>query len=227
MELEAVSLSGNLLKRTLAEIGRGKSLGRTLRDYMLSQMELTGKILDLGSGSDSPGYSKYMRCKEPFSIEYSDYYEEGKNLVKINLEEPFKIENGSYDIVTCFSVLEHIYNYENVIRESHRILKKGGRFIGSTPFLHVFHPDPDDYYRYTHQALIRMFEDNNFTCEKMVCLSFGPFSAGVSHWVTLCPTIVRLAIIFPAICLDVLFRRVAKSPVQRYALDYFYVFRKA
>jgi len=226
IQLEAVKLSKNLLKTIFLETLRRKSLNRILRDYTCAQEELSGRILDLGSGSDSPSYKKYLRCKEPFSIVYSDYYEEGTNLVKIDLEKPFAIENDSYDFVTCFSVLEHIYDYRNVIRESSRILKRGGRFIGSTPFLHIFHPDPYDYYRYTHQALIRMFAEANFTCEKMVYLGFGPFSAAISHWVTILPAIVREVFVFPALCLDVLLGKFTKSPVMRYALNYFYVFRK-
>lgn len=105
IQLEAVKLSKNLLKTISLETLRGRSLNRILRDYTFAQEELSGKILDLGSGSDSPSYKKYLRCKEPFSIVYSDYYEKGANLVKINLEKPFEIENDSYDFVTCFSVL--------------------------------------------------------------------------------------------------------------------------
>ncbi|NQT04490.1 MAG: methyltransferase domain-containing protein, partial [Dehalococcoidia bacterium] len=157
IELDKLKLSGSLLKTILIETLRGKSLSRILRDYTLSQAELSGKVLDLGSGSDSPSYKKYLRCKEPFSIVYSDYYEEGPNLVKIDLEKPFEIENDSYDFVTCLSALEHIYNFKNVIRESYKILKKEGEFIGSTPFVHIFHPSPYDYFRYSHQALTRMF----------------------------------------------------------------------
>lgn len=226
IQLEEVKLSINLLKTILVETLRGKLLGRILRDYTFSKIELSDKVLDLGSGSDSPSYKLFMRYKEPFSITYSDFFKEGENLVKLNLEEPFEIEKESFDCVTCFSVLEHIYNYENVIRESHRILKKGGIFIGSTPFLHIFHPHPYDYFRYTHQALIKIFEEENFTCERMVYLGFGPFSLAVSHWVTLLPKVVRLIFIFPAICLDTLFRKLSKSTVMKYALNYFYVFKR-
>jgi hypothetical protein len=113
-----------------------------------------------------------------------------------------------------------------VISESNRILKRGGKFIGSTPFLHIFHPDPYDHFRYTHQALTRMFTEASFTCERMVYLGFGPFSAAISHWVTLLPAIIRGVFVFPAICLDVLLGKLTKSPAMRYALSYFYVFRK-
>jgi len=226
IQLEKVRLSRGLLKVILVETLRGKLLGRILRDYTLSKIELSGKVLDLGSGSDSPSYKPFMRFKEPFSITYSDFFKERENLVRINLEEPFPIEHESFNYVTCFSVLEHIYDYRNVIRESYRILKKGGIFIGSTPFLHIFHPDPYDYFRYSHQALVRMFEEERFTCQRMVYIGFGPFSVAISHWVGLMPRVIRLVFIFLAIFLDVLFSKFTKSPTTRYALNYFYVFQR-
>ena len=226
MELEKVHLSRNLIKVILVETLRGKSLGRILINYTFSQFELSGKALDLGSGIGSPSYRRFMRYKEPFSITYSDYYGENENLVRINLEEPFTIEGESYDYVTCFSVLEHIYHFQNVVRESHRVLKKGGKFIGSTPFIHIFHPDPCDYFRYSHQALIRIFEEENYTCQRMIYLGFGPFSLAVSSWIGLVPKVLKLFFVLPAIYLDVLFSKFTKSPVMRYALNYFYVFQR-
>ena len=92
IELDKLRLSGSLLKTIFIETLRGKSLSRILRDYAFSQVELSGEVLDLGSGSGSPGHRRLLRYKEPFSITYSDYYKEGVNLVQINLEEPFEIE---------------------------------------------------------------------------------------------------------------------------------------
>ena len=226
IKLDKLRLSGSLLKTIFIETLRGESLSRTLRDYTLSQVELSGKVLDPGSGSDSPGHRRLLRYKEPFSITYSDYYKEGMNLVKINLEEPFEIEQSSYNYVTCLSALEHIYNFKNVIRESHKILKEEGEFIGSTPFVRIFHPDPYDYFRYSHQALTRMFEEENFVCQRMVYLGFGPFTLAVNQWTGLLPAVLRPVFVFFSIALDVLFSKFTKSPTMRYALNYFYIFRK-
>jgi len=40
----------------------------------------------------------------------------------------------SFDIVTAFEVLEHLKDYEKVIIEAKRLLKRGGHFIISVPF---------------------------------------------------------------------------------------------
>lgn len=63
MELEKVRLPGDLLKAILVETRRGKSLGGILRDYVFSQIELSGKVLDLGSDSDSPSCRQFIRYR--------------------------------------------------------------------------------------------------------------------------------------------------------------------
>lgn len=232
MKLEATKLSKRLTKTIFAEVLKGKPLDRTLMNYALSEFELSGNILDLGSGSDSASYNRFLKYKKPFRITYSDYYNEGKNLIKINLEEPFEIEQNSFDCVMCFNTLEHIYNFKNVIKESYRILKKGGMFIGSSPFVYHFHPDPKDYFRYSHQALLRMFEEEGFICQKMVYLGFGPFSLAVSQWMDIAPLPKVLKFIFYLlnIFLDVKANkssRYSKYYGMKYPFGYVYGFKKS
>jgi SAM-dependent methyltransferase len=64
---------------------------------------------------------------------------------------PFKDE--TFDLVIANSVLEHFHEPWNAISEIHRILKKGGVIILSTPFFHRYHSAPNDYYRFTKDGL--------------------------------------------------------------------------
>lgn len=61
------------------------------------------------------------------------------------------------DAVVCTEVFEHLEDPYSAIREIKRILKPGGLFIGSTPFLFKIHGDPDDFFRYTESGLRRIF----------------------------------------------------------------------
>ncbi len=44
------------------------------------------------------------------------------------------LADESFDIVTAFEFLEHVEDYEKVISEARRLLKKGGSFIVSVPY---------------------------------------------------------------------------------------------
>lgn len=63
------------------------------------------------------------------------------------------LSDASVDVVVCTEVLEHLASPSHCIAEILRILKPGGIFIGSAPFVFPVHGDPNDYYRYTESGL--------------------------------------------------------------------------
>lgn len=62
----------------------------------------------------------------------------------------------SVDGALCIEVLEHIPNPQLAIDEIHRVLRKGGLLLLTTPFLQAYHGKPgdySDYYRFTDEGL--------------------------------------------------------------------------
>lgn len=226
MKLKKIRISQKLLKTIFIESLRGKSLGRILMNHFLSQIELSGDTLDLGAGENKASYNRFLKYKKPFKITRSDFFKKEKNILKINLEKPFKLQDESFDNIMCFNVLEHIYNFQNVIKESFRVLKKRGIFIGSTPFMVNLHPCPHDYFRYSHEALLRVFKKEGFVCLKMVHLGFGPFTTAWSQWEDLLPKVFKLPFILGSVFLDVLIDKFSKYYRGKYPLSYIFVFTK-
>lgn len=70
-----------------------------------------------------------------------------------DLEELLPIQDASVDAALCFSVLDHRRNPELLMQEAACILKPGGVFYVSVPFVYPFHAAPNDYYRWTPQGL--------------------------------------------------------------------------
>lgn len=83
-------------------------------------------------------------------------------------ELPF--ENGGFDLVTAFDVIEHVENDEQVFTELTRVMKSGGRLIFSVPL----HPERwtifDDYVgharRYSPVALQELLERHGLEVEQ-------------------------------------------------------------
>jgi SAM-dependent methyltransferase len=63
------------------------------------------------------------------------------------------LPDESVDVVVCTEVLEHLATPALCVDEIWRVLKPGGGFIGSAPFVFPVHGDPSDYYRYTESGL--------------------------------------------------------------------------
>jgi SAM-dependent methyltransferase len=53
--------------------------------------------------------------------------------VRASAEEPLPFESGSFDVVVAGELLEHVRSPEEVVDEVIRVLRPGGRFVGSVP----------------------------------------------------------------------------------------------
>lgn len=151
-----------------------QSLFRKLTYDKLPQVKINGKILDLGGGKKS-GYHKLIKGEHQIYSVNIDAASQPD--FTFNLEEKFPVADGSYDGILCLNVLEHIFNYQNVADESFRILKEGGLFVGSTPFIFNVHESPNDYFRYTKTALEKIFKAAGFGDINIEEIGTGVFGA--------------------------------------------------
>ena len=98
------------------------------------------KILDLGCGS---GYgSVYLNNASSYlgidisseTIEEcrSKFFGPNKSF-KVDNAQDLELMDASFDVITCFEVLEHVTQPEKIISEVSRVLTSDGIFISSTP----------------------------------------------------------------------------------------------
>ncbi|MBV8951246.1 MAG: class I SAM-dependent methyltransferase [Actinobacteria bacterium] len=71
--------------------------------------------------------------------------------------EALPVEDASFDVVLCTQVLEHCDDPAQAVRELRRVTRPGGRVLASTHGVQVYHPSPVDYWRWTHEGLLRLF----------------------------------------------------------------------
>jgi SAM-dependent methyltransferase len=74
--------------------------------------------------------------------------------------EALPVEDASFDVVLCNQVLEHCDHPAQAVRELRRVTAPGGRVLASTHGVQVYHPAPDDLWRWTHAGLERLFSAN-------------------------------------------------------------------
>jgi SAM-dependent methyltransferase len=76
--------------------------------------------------------------------------------------EEIPVPDESFDLVLCTQTLEHAEDPARAVRELRRVVKAGGRVLASTHGVQVYHPNPNDYWRWTHAGLERLFRENAF-----------------------------------------------------------------
>jgi SAM-dependent methyltransferase len=140
---------------------------------LLNQLSLEGSVLDIG-GSKKSGYQELIGGKHTFTtVNINADYE--CDLV-FDIQEKFPLEDDSFDAAISTNVLEHIFEFQNVFEEVHRVLKPGGLFVNTTPFMHHVHGSPDDYFRYTKSAIVSLANKYNFEVKEIKPLGYGFFS---------------------------------------------------
>jgi SAM-dependent methyltransferase len=72
------------------------------------------------------------------------------------------VEDGRFDAVFSTQVLEHVSDPALYLSECFRVLRPGGRLLLSTHGTFVYHPDPDDYWRWTCAGLQKAVRDAGF-----------------------------------------------------------------
>ena len=217
-----------LFKDLIKETLRGKSLPRILTNNRMRKTEkISGRILDLASGKIRPSYYRFLDVDKNAKIVSVDISDERKPDIKADLEKPFPFKDKEFDNVFCFNLLEHIYNYRNVVNESFRVLKNNGRFIGTIPFLGSIHGDPDDYFRYTESTLRKIFRGAGFKNVKIEALGYGPFAVNYYMITFLFPKLIRSPLLFLAVFLDKIIIKLNKRHGrEKYVLMYYFECKK-
>jgi SAM-dependent methyltransferase len=215
--IETMTLFLSYIKR----LWRGQTLARMMLNDGFSTEELKGLVVDIGGGR-SPDYFDYFKKDNIKSVEIIDGSISGINFESDKL--PFK--DNTFDTAILSNVLEHIYNYNFLVSEIFRILKKEGRLIGFVPFLVNYHKDPNDYFRYTNEALEKIFLNSGFSDIKIVGIGGGPFFVNFNNIVLSLPRILRVSI-FPFYYLsDILFLKFRPKSVARFPLGYMFIIKK-
>jgi SAM-dependent methyltransferase len=110
------------------------------------------RVLDVGCGG-----KPYLPYFEPYADAYVGV-DVGNPAADIEGSvEALPVDDGSFDLVLCTQVLEHVDDPAQAVRELHRVTAPGGRVLASTHGVQVYHPSPTDYWRWTHAGLERLF----------------------------------------------------------------------
>ena len=80
-------------------------------------------------------------------------YEVAPNAPEVDIQDLSTYPADSYDFVILDEILEHVPRPWIAVEEIHRILKPGGTLITSSPFMIAVHKVPDDYWRFTKDAM--------------------------------------------------------------------------
>lgn len=85
-------------------------------------------------------------------------YEVAANAPAVDIQDLAAYPADAYDFVILDEILEHVEKPWIAVEEVRRILKPGGTLITSSPFMIAVHKVPEDYWRFTKEAMCVLLE---------------------------------------------------------------------
>lgn len=105
--------------------------------YFEASKMVSGRVLEIGTGTGygidiiAPSCDRFTTL-DKFSSEATAALPGNVEFVKATVP-PLPFKDESFDYVVSFQVIEHIADDRTFIKEVHRVLRKGGKFIVTTP----------------------------------------------------------------------------------------------
>jgi SAM-dependent methyltransferase len=113
------------------------------------------RVLDVGCGP-----KPYFPFFEPYASEYVGVDVDNPAAELTGAVEDLPVADGSFELVLCTQVLEHAREPQRAVAELARVVAPGGRVLASTHGVQVYHPSPEDLWRWTHTGLERLFTEH-------------------------------------------------------------------
>lgn len=123
-------------------------------------------LVDLGCGS-----MPYRSLIDKKIYKYVGVDIENNSLAEVLLDvntSKSDLPDETADFVLSTQVLEHVTSPSSYLAEAYRLTKKDGMLILSTHGFWLFHPDPNDYWRWTASGLKKLLEDNGWQVKEVI-----------------------------------------------------------
>ncbi|MBB3034386.1 class I SAM-dependent methyltransferase [Alteriqipengyuania lutimaris] len=123
----------------------------------LDRLPEGSKVLCIGGGGGLDGMIARHPATDTISIDIDP--DRKPDMVMDATQMTFA--DDDFDAVFMMEVLEHVREPQAALSEIERVLKPGGPFVLSTPFVFGIHEEPWDYWRFTRhglEELLRSFE---------------------------------------------------------------------
>lgn len=201
---------------------------RNFQILKMSEVKLKGDCIEFGANKNlNQNFFFYSKLYKNSKITFSNIKSQNKSFKIIDLTKKI-IFHKHYDRIIIFNVLEHVSNLKVALKNLHKLLKKNGELIGSTPFLYRIHGAPKDYLRFTADFLYQEFRLAGFKNVKINHLGYGPFLASFSivHGILkFFPFIYQILLLFSVI-IDFILINISGNLKKIYPIGFFFILKK-
>ncbi len=127
-------------ERVSAEVSDNFVFQRSLLAYHAAAERLSGTVLEIGTGTGygirvvAPHTDRFITIDKHRPANLPELQRQAANVeFRTATVPPLPFDEAAFDCVISFQVIEHIERDAEFVREVHRVLRPGGKFIVTTP----------------------------------------------------------------------------------------------
>lgn len=144
-------------------VGINNFLIHNINKKIAQSLPYKGRVIDLGCGTAPYKEDILTVADEYIGVDWGNsYHKTSKIDIQADLTKRLPFDDEYADTVVSFQVMEHLPDPSFFLSECYRILKPGGSFFITVPFMWHVHESPYDYYRYTRYGLEYLLKKNGF-----------------------------------------------------------------
>lgn len=169
-------------KFSKCQILSGGSWLRSFQFEFLLEVELKGRVLDLGGGNGKFLRKATLKRQDVSSIELLDGYNtNAQHQLDLSSVDWCHSIGVKYDTVVCNNLLEHLRDPSLLLVQTKEVFdSKGGTLVIQTPFLFKEHMSPRDYARYTPDWYKSTLEMSGYEEVTVFKQGVGPVTSAAS-----------------------------------------------
>lgn len=133
----------------------------------LARPYIRGAVLDIGCGEKK--YADLFKIERYISVELAVKFR--PDIIANGEALPFSSE--TFDSILSTQVLEHVRDLDKFMLEVIRVLKQGGYFVITVPFIGRLHNIPNDYLRFSEFGIRNIF--NKYGLSSIMVKPMGGF----------------------------------------------------
>lgn len=122
-----------------------------------------GRLLDIGCGEKPYESLLSHRVTDYVGLEHPDTVHARDRVDVWGDAQDLPFDDGSFDSVCAFHVIEHTAQPSRVMAEAARVLRPDGVLLLAVPFMWGIHEAPRDFYRFTPYALLDLYKQAGLT----------------------------------------------------------------
>lgn len=132
------------------------------KQLSLWSSSIGGRLLDIGCGN-KPYQGIFPNVTEHIGMEHEALKERFGGAADVFYDgKTFPFPDAHFDSILATEVLEHVFNPDEFLAETNRVLKPGGSIIVTCPFMWMEHQQPHDFARYSSFGVRHLLTSHGF-----------------------------------------------------------------